>query len=200
MDVFCGIGGNTIQFALNPRCKRVIALDIDPNAIWCAKRNCERYGVGGKVEFLQMSFFEWGKVGMDDRPEANVVFCSPPWGGPSYKSLKVFNVDKIEPYGFGVVWEEALKALKPCISTTYTDTNTKIAKLGFFMPRTSDLNQFAGYVDKLDPTGSGLEKGKGKGKALGATVAAKVIHYTLSGKSKGLCFYVDVPVMTSVGK
>ncbi|KAF8455490.1 RNA cap guanine-N2 methyltransferase-domain-containing protein [Terfezia claveryi] len=216
LDAFCGIGGNTIQFALHPGCKRVIALDTDPNAIWCARRNCQRYGVGGKVVFLEMSFFEWVErevgvamksekevgVGTGGREEVDVVFCSPPWGGPEYRSLKVFDVEKMKPYGFRVVWEGAMKALRsPRISTTYTNLLTpitNIAKAAFFMPRTSDLNQFAGYIDKLNPAAGSGSKGKGKAKELGATVTAEAIHYTLSGKSKAVCLYVDIPITAPV--
>ncbi|RPB29114.1 S-adenosyl-L-methionine-dependent methyltransferase [Terfezia boudieri ATCC MYA-4762] len=198
LDAFCGIGGNTIQFALHPGCKRVIALDTDPNAIWCARRNCQRYGVGSKVVFLEMSFFDWverevgvaresGKEregGSGGREEVDVVFCSPPWGGPDYRSLKVFDVEKMKPYGFRVVWEGAMKALK--------------SPPAFFMPRTSNLNQFAGYIDKLNPAAGSGSKGKGKEKELGATVTAEAIHYTLSGKSKAVCLYVDIPITAPV--
>ncbi|KAF8424918.1 RNA cap guanine-N2 methyltransferase-domain-containing protein [Tirmania nivea] len=204
LDAFCGIGGNTIQFALRPECKRVIALDTDPNAIWCARRNCERYGVEGKVVFLEISFFEWVErerelgTGSEGREGMNVVFCSPPWGGPGYRSWEVFDVEKMKPYGFEVVWDGAIKALKsPRTSTTKMNTlrtNTNIAKAAFFIPRTSDLNQLAGYIHKLNPAVSS-EKGK-KEKVLGAT--AEAIHYMLSGKSKAICLYVDVPIMTPV--
>ena len=214
LDAFCGIGGNTIQFALHPGCKRVIAIDIDPGTLWCARRNCERYGVAEKVVFLEMSFFEWAEreVGVDGldgkkgREGVDVVFCSPPWGGPGYRNWEIFDVEKMEPFGFGVVWEGAMKALKPPRTlTTYAKTltaDTSIAKAAFLMPRTSDLNQFAGYVDKLSPAvGSGSKgKEKEKEKRLGATAmaTAEAIHYTLSGKSKAVCLYVDVPVTTSV--
>lgn len=39
IDAFCGIGGNAIQFART--CKRVVAIDIDPIRLACARHNAK---------------------------------------------------------------------------------------------------------------------------------------------------------------
>ena len=149
--------------------------------------------------FLEMSFFEWVEM---EREKVDVVFCSPPWGGPGYRIWKVFDVERMKPYGFGKVWEGAMKAIRgpgtsstPANTTTMTTATIGIAKAAFYMPRTSDLNQLAMYVDGLNPAG-GLrsEKGKEKWKVKKLGAMAEVIHYTLSGKSKAVCFYVNVPI------
>ncbi|KAJ1954718.1 RNA trimethylguanosine synthase activity protein, partial [Dispira parvispora] len=77
IDAFCGVGGNTIQFA--QVCTRVIAIDIDPQRLECAKHNAEVYGVADKIEFILGDFFD-----LASRLSADVVFLSPPWGGPEY--------------------------------------------------------------------------------------------------------------------
>ncbi|CAO3629444.1 unnamed protein product [Cunninghamella blakesleeana] len=56
IDAFCGCGGNTIQFALE--CDRVIAIDIDPVKLMCAKYNAKIYGVEDKIEFILGSFYD----------------------------------------------------------------------------------------------------------------------------------------------
>src|SRR5687767_9353783 len=58
LDAFCGVGGNTIQFALSPHCQKVIAVDTDPLAIACARHNARVYGVEKKVQFIVGDIFK----------------------------------------------------------------------------------------------------------------------------------------------
>ena len=55
IDAFCGVGGNTIQFAKT--CNHVIAIDIDPEKIKAAKKNARVYGVEDNIEFIVGDFF-----------------------------------------------------------------------------------------------------------------------------------------------
>ena len=86
VDGFCGAGGNSIQFALT--CERVIAIDIDPEKICLARNNARVYGVEDRIEFIVGDFF---KV-VPSLPAANVVFLSPPWGGPNYRTKKSYDI------------------------------------------------------------------------------------------------------------
>ncbi|KAK3822957.1 MAG: RNA cap guanine-N2 methyltransferase-domain-containing protein [Benniella sp.] len=79
IDAFCGVGGNAIQFALT--CHRVIAIDIDPVRLMCAKHNAKIYGVEDRIEFICGDYMT-----LIPRLKADVVFLSPPWGGPEYLS------------------------------------------------------------------------------------------------------------------
>lgn len=74
IDAFCGVGGNAIQFALT--CHRVIAIDIDPVRLMCAKHNAKIYGVEDRIEFICGDYMT-----LIPRLKADVVFLSPPWGG-----------------------------------------------------------------------------------------------------------------------
>ncbi|KAG9355215.1 hypothetical protein JZ751_000053, partial [Albula glossodonta] len=67
IDAFCGVGGNAIQFALT------------------GKR--EVYNVADRIDFLQGDFLQ-----LAPHLRADVVFLSPPWGGPDYLSADVFNI------------------------------------------------------------------------------------------------------------
>lgn len=97
VDAFCGVGGNTIQFALSTSCERVIAIDTNPAAISCAKHNAQIYGVLGKIEFIIGDFFEL--IGANEpRLKADAVFLSPPWGGPTYRNAEIFDLDTMVPY------------------------------------------------------------------------------------------------------
>lgn len=73
----------------------VIALDISPVRLACAKRNAEIYGVADRITFILGDWVTWskdyvkrkaaGQVAAED--EVEVVFLSPPWGGIDYQTL-----------------------------------------------------------------------------------------------------------------
>jgi len=75
LDAFCGAGGNAIQFART--CARVIAVDLDPAKLALARHNARIYGVADRIEFVCADFFQVAPT-----LRADVVFLSPPWGGP----------------------------------------------------------------------------------------------------------------------
>ncbi|XP_053606763.1 trimethylguanosine synthase [Plodia interpunctella] len=85
LDAFCGAGGNTIQFART--CKKVIAMDIDPVKIEMARHNARVYGVDN-IEFIVGDYF---RLAAD--ATADMVFLSPPWGGPTYKQNSEYNIE-----------------------------------------------------------------------------------------------------------
>jgi len=73
----------------------VIAIDIDPDKIKMARHNAQIYGVEQRIEFITGNFTE-----LAPQLKADVVFLSPPWGGPNYKKDKHFDINKIlEPIG-----------------------------------------------------------------------------------------------------
>jgi methylase of polypeptide subunit release factors len=51
--------------------RRVIATDLDPRALACARENIERLGLAKRVEVLQADLFPEGR--------AALVVCNPPW-------------------------------------------------------------------------------------------------------------------------
>jgi trimethylguanosine synthase len=88
MDAFCGVGGNTIAFALSGRWKRVYAIEKDPLTLECARRNAEIYGVKDKITWFHGDCFELLGTGKNAVKglrelvaEYGVIFGSPPWGG-----------------------------------------------------------------------------------------------------------------------
>ena len=54
LDAFCGVGGNTIQFA---KYFKVIAIDIDPRKIEAARHNAKIYNVEQNIEFIVGDYF-----------------------------------------------------------------------------------------------------------------------------------------------
>eukprot|EP00116_Pleurobrachia_bachei_P002686 sb/3462948/ len=90
VDGFCGAGGNAIQLAMT--CHRVIAIDIDPIKIELARNNATVYGVEDRIEFIVGDFL---KIAPSLR--ADVVFLSPPWGGPEYLREDVYSLSNLTP-------------------------------------------------------------------------------------------------------
>ncbi|NXB93572.1 TGS1 synthase, partial [Vidua chalybeata] len=123
VDAFCGVGGNAIQFALTS--KRVIAIDIDPEKLRLARHNAEVYGVAERIDFLCGDFMALA-AGL----RADVVFLSPPWGGPDYATAEIFDIQTMicpDGYPFQV-----------------TPLSKKITNnIVYFLPRNADINQVA---------------------------------------------------------
>ncbi|KAK5859393.1 hypothetical protein PBY51_020951 [Eleginops maclovinus] len=121
IDAFCGVGGNAIQFALAG--KRVLAIDIDPVRLDLARHNAMVYNVADRIDFVQGDFLE-----LAPRLLGDVVFLSPPWGGPDYLTAEVFDIKTMmQPDGFQIF------RLAKLISDNIV----------YFLPRNADMDQIA---------------------------------------------------------
>ncbi|KAM9789924.1 trimethylguanosine synthase [Neosynchiropus ocellatus] len=119
IDAFCGVGGNAIQFALTG--KQVLAIDIDPLRLELAHHNATIYGVADRIEFVQGDFLQ-----LAPHLRGDVVFLSPPWGGPNYLTAEVFDIGTMmEPSGYPI-FELARKVSENIV---------------FFLPRNADMDQ-----------------------------------------------------------
>ncbi|KAJ9049887.1 putative diacylglycerol O-acyltransferase tgs1, variant 2 [Entomophthora muscae] len=121
IDAFCGVGGNSIQFAHT--CKKVIAIDNNPTRLAFAKHNAKVYGVGHKIDFILGDFFE-----TIPSLKADAIFLSPPWGGPAYNTVPTFDIHTMMPFS-------GVRLFKLCASIT--------PNIGYFLPRNTDYNQLA---------------------------------------------------------
>lgn len=120
IDAFCGAGGNTIQFAW--QCERVIAIDIDPEKIAMARHNATVYGVAERIEFIVGDFFMLAPT-----LHADVVFLSPPWGGPKYTMNEYYDLETmLEP-----------KPVSELMKTAGTITNN----IALYVPRNTRSEQ-----------------------------------------------------------
>ncbi|KRY90172.1 Trimethylguanosine synthase, partial [Trichinella pseudospiralis] len=117
VDAFCGVGGNAIQFAKQGNF--VIAIDIDPVKIKCARNNAKIYQVENQIQFICANFFDIYK-----KLRADIVFLAPPWGGPDYQCFREFNVKTVD-----------ILDGKSIIEAARTISNSMI----YFLPRNSSL-------------------------------------------------------------
>ncbi|KAJ2003817.1 Trimethylguanosine synthase [Coemansia thaxteri] len=121
VDACCGVGGNAIKFA--EWCERVIAIDISAERLELARNNAEVYGVADRIEFILGDFFQLAPM-----LKADVVFMSPPWGGPEYIDAPVFDLSSL-PFRTSQEWIDSARLVSKNIVC--------------FMPRNCDPVQLA---------------------------------------------------------
>ncbi|XP_015693476.1 trimethylguanosine synthase-like [Oryza brachyantha] len=119
LDAFAGVGGNSIQFAA--RGCYVVAVEIDPRKVELAAHNARIYGVEDMIEFVVGDFFHLAPF-----LKADLVFLSPPWGGPSYSQAQVYTLDMLKPKD-GYATFQAAQEISPNII--------------MFLPRNVDISQ-----------------------------------------------------------
>ena len=66
----------------------MIAVDIDPVKVELARHNAAVYGVEDRIEFIVGDYLKVAPT-----LKADVVFLSPPWGGPQYLSAELFDIE-----------------------------------------------------------------------------------------------------------
>ena len=103
----------------------VISVEIDPNKIQMAKHNAEIYGVQDKIEFINGDFLE---VAKNLAAQVDVVFLSPPWGGPEYLNQPLYSMEQLAPIGGKDLFNLVTRHLSPNV-ILYLPRNTNIQEL-----------------------------------------------------------------------
>ncbi|CAN6606734.1 hypothetical protein TRVA0_003S01904 [Trichomonascus vanleenenianus] len=137
IDPFGGAGGNTIQLAL--MFDRVIYNELDMETCEHAMNNAQVYEVDQTIEFHHEDFFRLTKesLGVEGYSDEEIVlFCSPPWGGQSYKR-EVWDLNCEEEGG------EKLP-----INKLMTKAAELAANFCLFLPKSSDLTQIVALLPK----------------------------------------------------
>ncbi|KAK8347471.1 hypothetical protein V6Z12_A06G019600 [Gossypium hirsutum] len=149
VDSFTGVGGNAIQLA--QRSAHVIAIDIDPKKIDFAYQNATVYGVNDQIDFVTGDFFT-----LAPKLKADTVFLSPPWGGPDYAKVEIYDLKTM---------------LRPHNGYFLFNVAKKIScRIVMFLPRNVDLNQLAELSLSAQPPWSlEVEKNFLNGKLKGIT-------------------------------
>lgn len=156
-DPFGGVGGNAIQFALAGH--HVICGDISGERLAMAKHNADIYGVADYIDFVEGDYFQ-----VAQGIKADVVFLSPPWGGPSYAHAESFEVDWMMAIDGKAVFDTALQVADNVI---------------YYLPRNASLSSIARLVDGASEALQCFEieenwSGTKDGRALGGLKAISV--------------------------
>ncbi|CAM8983409.1 unnamed protein product [Rhodiola kirilowii] len=158
LDLFTGVGGNAIQFAL--RSELVIAVDIDPIKIAYARHNAAIYGVDGWIDFIQGNSFAIART-----LKADTVYLSPPWGGPEYARSEIYDLKTmLKPYD-GYYLFNTVKHIAPNIV--------------MFLPRNVDVGQLVEMaVTSTPPWSLEVEKNFLNGKLKAVTAYFRATETT----------------------
>ncbi|CAE6452628.1 unnamed protein product [Rhizoctonia solani] len=149
IDAFCGVGGNAIAFAQS--CERVIALDISPTRLAIARHNANIYGVADRIEFILGDYVSLAGSLASLGRRVDVVFLSPPWGGPSYISTDTTPSTDSKDAQSSVY---TLDSLLPISGVDLFTISRKISKnIAMYLPRNTDVGEIAA----LAPPGENVE-------------------------------------------
>lgn len=88
-----------------------------------AKYNAHIYGVADRIEFIVGDFFD---VAPTLKNFAEVVFLSPPWGGPEYADVDVFDLETMIPVNGKRIFEVA---------------NSITPNVAYFLPKNVNVEQ-----------------------------------------------------------
>ncbi|KAF9260271.1 hypothetical protein L218DRAFT_962730 [Marasmius fiardii PR-910] len=161
LDAFCGAGGNAIAFAKT--CQRVIALDTSSTRLALARHNAQIYGVAQHIEFnltdyitFAESYTSWSSSSTaSSKRKIDVVFLSPPWGGPSYISDTRLNpnndsndVPPEEDPDNDVHPSYSLSSIQPIHGAKLFHLARQITpNIAYHLPRNSDLSEIGALLE-----------------------------------------------------
>ncbi|WWC73757.1 uncharacterized protein I206_107729 [Kwoniella pini CBS 10737] len=142
IDAFCGVGGNTIEFAKT--CERVIAIDNDLIRLKIARHNALHHGVADRIEFIHGDFINFvkalSKTNKVKQEIVDVVFLSPPWGGIDYLNTPSTTYP--------------LSSILPIPGDELFDlTTTLTPNIAYYLPRNTDLKQLSALAKTIEGNG-----------------------------------------------
>ncbi|KAI9571991.1 Tgs1 protein [Boletus coccyginus] len=155
LDAFCGVGGNAIAFAKT--CEHVIALDISPVRLALARHNAIIYGVADRIEFILADYISFAHSYIS-RPAGkrpiDVVFLSPPWGGPDYMLQGIDDEELVSESDASPERhpEFSLASIKPLHGADLFHLTRKIThNVAYFLPRNTNLGEISGLLTDSAP-------------------------------------------------
>jgi len=168
LDAFCGVGGNSIAFAKT--CQRVIALDTSPTRLALARHNAQIYGVADRIEFILSDYLSFAKSHLSlpslSKPQSessyharkiDVVFLSPPWGGPSYLTGSDDDISGLAPSASQVAPSlqssehpsYSLSSILPIPGAQLFGLTRRITRnIAFYLPRNTRLDEISALLSE----------------------------------------------------
>ena len=104
LDCFTNTGAFALQFA--PQCESVLAVDVSPDSLAMARRNCERNGFDN-VEFIEANAFDFLRELDSQGREFDIINLDPPAFAKNRKALAGARS------GYKEINLRAMKLLKP---------------------------------------------------------------------------------------
>ncbi|KAK7952123.1 Trimethylguanosine synthase [Apiospora aurea] len=196
IDLFAGVGANTIAFAQSGIWERIIAVERDAATLACAQHNADLYEVGQYIEWVHGDSFEVleyltspsssspsGTTTDDDDVAAAATMSSAPVPKERKKTpfddtLKKVDVSKTAlfgspPWGGPGYTTDAIFDLSGMEPYNLEKMHAAYRKMdhALYLPRTSDLRQVARLVPSNGPK-------------------IEVVQYCVKGASKAMVTYI----------
>jgi len=130
----------------------VIALDISPVRLALARHNAQIYGVADRIEFVLCDFFSFVKAygalpsntqgGQSNARKIDVVFLSPPWGGPSYLEGPPEDVQDVSTSSIPA--DYSLSSIRPVNGFELFHISRTITKnIAYYLPRNTRVMEIS---------------------------------------------------------
>ena len=138
------------QLRLIPPLFPVIAIDNSPLRLALARHNATIYGVQDRIEFVLADFLDFARA-YALRPKSkrsiDVVFLSPPWGGPSYLES---SSQKEKSATDGFLHESyKLRSILPVSGDELFHLSRHIShNIAFYLPRNIDLQEVSDLLKR----------------------------------------------------
>jgi trimethylguanosine synthase len=143
----------------------VIALDTDPTRLALARHNAVIYGVADRIEFILADYISFARS-YSSLPSASnrkidIVFLSPPWGGPSY--LSGSTPEAADGTGGDIVCQDvipveahpeySLASIRPIHGAELFKLSRRIScNVAYFLPRNTNLDELSALLRDDHPT------------------------------------------------
>ena len=170
----------------------MIALDTSPVRLALARHNAMIYGVADRIEFILADYISFANslisMSNKDARKIDVVFLSPPWGGPEYlegteKPTEVSKSSSEDDHP-----EYSLSDIRPIHGEELFKLTRKItSNIAYFLPRNTDLNEISALASPAFIESKG--KGKGKKKIVEGQEMVEVEEEWMGSKLKALTCY-----------
>lgn len=123
----------------------MIALDISPVRLALAKHNDRIYGVDDRIDFILTDYIAFARTYLArpvERRSIDVIFLSPPWGGPSYLTMS----PQKEKSELETVHQQeySLENIVPISGDKLFQLSRRITpNIAFFLPRNVNLTEIS---------------------------------------------------------
>jgi precorrin-6B methylase 2 len=92
LDGTANVGGDVINFGLNPNVARVVAIEINPETFAMLENNIRVFKLEKKIQAIHGNSLDIiGKCA--DGEHFDILFLDAPWGGTSYKAQKFLDLE-----------------------------------------------------------------------------------------------------------
>ena len=130
----------------------MIALDNDPTRLALARHNATIYGVADRIEFILTDYItfvdSYLSLPSSSNRKIDVVFLSPPWGGPSYLAGSTDNATAAsipqDTLPIEAHPEYSLASIQPIHGASLFGLSRRITRnIAYYLPRNTKLEEIS---------------------------------------------------------